>query len=548
LVDAPYQKQFQISRQQKMMDDLNDEKPIEIKKYVEIAARRRWWLLGPLFGFGLIAFGIALLWPPVYQSAALILVEQQKVPTKYVTPNVVSDVDSRLQSMTQQILSRTRLESLIKQFNLYSRQRSHLMMDELVDKMRGDITIQQAQAVGRDDQTTAFRIFFSAEDPHLAQQVNTELTSLFIEKSLETRAQQSISTTNFLQSQLEQARKDLTSQEEQLRQYKMRYLGELPQQEQSNLQILNSLEGQLQSITESIARAEQQRIYLQSLRSEYQAMAQAAANGASNVPERGASIADNALHDLRRQLAELQAKYTPHHPDVLRTKEQIAQWEKVKKRTEDSSAAAQTGTGDSLASADSVNQPALAEVDSRLKAIEAEIANSKQQADKIRKQSADVQSRLSLTPVREQQLAEVTRNYQNSRENYQSLLQKELESELASNLEKRQQGEQFRIIDPPNFPDKPFKPNRPLILLGGWVLGFCVGLGAAAAREFADGSLRSESELLAETKIPVLTRIPVLYTAQERRSRKLHGMIEIAAVALMFLVSLAVAVYTYRMS
>jgi uncharacterized protein involved in exopolysaccharide biosynthesis len=233
---------------------------------------------------------------------------------------------------------------------------------------------------------------------------------------------------------------------------------------------------------------------------------------------------------------------------VLRTKEQIAQWEKVKKRTEDSASAAQAGTGDSSATADSVNQPALAEVDSRLKAIEAEIANSKQQADKIRKQSADVQSRLSLTPVREQQLAEVTRNYQNSRENYQSLLQKELESELASNLEKRQQGEQFRIIDPPNFPDKPSKPNRPLILLSGWILGFCVGLGALAAREFADSSLRSESELQAETKIPILARIPILYTVQERRSRKLHGMIEIAAVAVMFLVSLAVAVYTYRMS
>jgi hypothetical protein len=180
----------------------------------------------------------------------------------------------------------------------------------------------------------------------------------------------------------------------------MRYLGELPQQEQSNLQILNSLEGQLQSITESIARAEQQRIYLQSLRSEYQAMAQSAASGTSSVPERGGSIADNALHDLRRQLAELQAKYTPHHPDVLRTKEQIAQWEKVKKRTEDSASAAQAGTGDSSATADSVNQPALAEVDSRLKAIEAEIANSKQQADKIRKQSASKESSFELsTPL-----------------------------------------------------------------------------------------------------------------------------------------------------
>lgn len=530
------------------MDDQNEAKPFELKKYVDIAVRRRWWLLAPLFVCGLIAFGVALLWPPIYQSAALILVEQQKVPTKYVTPNVVSDVDSRLQSMTQQILSRTRLESLIKQFNLYARQRPRLTMDELVDRMRGDITIQQAQAVGRDDQTTAFRIYFSAEDPHLAQQVNNELTSLFIEKSLETRAQQSISTTNFLQSQLEQARKDLTTQEEQLRQYKMRYLGELPQQEQANLQMLNSHESQLQSITDSIARAEQQRIYLQSLRSEYQTMAQAAANGTSNVPERGASVADTALHELRKELADLEAKYTPHHPDVLRLKGQIAQWEKVKKRNDDAAAAAQSGNGDGAASGDAATQPALAEVESRLKAIEAEIANSKQQAEKLRKQSADVQSRLSLTPVREQQLAEVTRNYQNSRENYQSLLQKELESELATNLEKRQEGEQFRIIDPPNFPDKPSKPNRPLILLGGWAFGLCVGLGAMAAREFADSSLRSESELQEQTQIPILGHIPQLYTVQERRTRKLRGLMEIAAVAVIALVSLVAAIYTFRMS
>jgi len=531
-----------------MIDEMDEQKEFEAKKWLEIAIRRRWWLLGPFFALGLVAFGVALLWPPIYQSAALILVEQQKVPTKYVTPNVVSDVDSRLQSMTQQILSRTRLESLIKQFNLYTRHRSRLTMDELVDRMRGDITIQQAQAAGRDDQTTAFRIFFAAEDPHLAQQVNNELTSLFIEKSLEARAQQSISTTNFLQSQLGQARKDLTNQEEQLRQYKMRYLGELPQQEQSNLQILNSLQNQLQSITESIARAEQQRIYLQSLRSEYQAMAQAAAGGTSNVPERVASVSDAALHDLRKQLADLQAKYTPHHPDVVRVKEQIAQWEDVKKRTEESQVAAVGQAADGPEHGDVVNQPALAEVDSRLKAIEAEIASATQQAEKLRKQSADIQSRLSLTPVREQQLAEVTRNYQNSRENYQSLLQKELESELATNLEKRQEGEQFRIIDPPNLPDKPFKPNRPMILLCGWSLGLCVGMAAMAVREFTDGSLRRESDLQEQTQVPIVVRIPVLHTVRERRSRTLRQIIEITAVALFALVSLAVAIYAYRLS
>lgn len=529
-----------------MIDDVNEQKPFDTKKYREIAFRNRWLILGPLFTIGVIAFGVALLWPPVYRSEAMILVEQQKVPTKYVTPNVVADVDSRLQSMTQEILSRTRLESLIKQFNLYPKDRARKTMDEIVDRMRGDISIQLAPSTARDE-STAFRIYFSAENPHIAQQVNNELTSLFIEKSLESRAQQSMSTTNFLQSQLDQARKDLEAQEEELRQYKMRYLGELPQQEQSNLQILNSLELQMQSMTDSIGRAEQQRIYLQSLRSEYQAMTQSSGTEAGNGTAPSGSVADTALRDLRRQLAELEAKYTPQHPDVKKVKEQIAQWEQVKNRPAESKSTPEVANGETPTSG-AADQPALAEVESRLKAVEAEIANDKQQSEKLRKQVEDVRARLSLTPVREQQLAEVTRNYQNSREYYQSLLQKELESELATNLEKRQQGEQFRIIDPPSLPDKPFKPNRPLILLGGWVFGLCAGVGAAGVKEFLDNTVHSEEEISEQTSLPILVRIPVLETAKEKQSQKLQQVIEVGAVALFALVSLAVAIYTYKLS
>ena len=531
-----------------MADKTTELKPFDVKEYWNIAVRRRWWLMGPLFVVGLAAFAAALLWPPVYRSEAMILVEQQKIPQKYVTPNVVSDLDSRLKSMTQQILSRTRLEGLIKQFNLYSREQTRMTTDELVDKMRTDITIELAQvASGREDQPTAFRIYYSAENPRVAQQVNSELTSLFIEKSLEARAQQSISTTNFLQSQLEEARKELARQEEQLRQYKMRYLGELPQQEQSNLQILNSLEVQVQASTDALGRAEQQKIYLQSLRSEYQAMAQSAAAGGANASAGPGTVADIAVRDLRKQLAELEAKYTQQHPDIVRVKEQLAQWESLKKHDAESSRDAQGDHTESTHS-DSLDQPQYAEVDSRLKAVELEIANDKEQAEKTRKQIEEVRARLSITPVREQQLAEVTRNYENSREHYQSLLQKELESELATNLEKRQEGEQFRIIDPPSLPDKPYKPNRPLIILGGWLLGLCLGVGAVGWQEVMDTSLRSDEDLRKQLRVTILGRIPVLYSAQEKWYQELYRLLEISAVALLTLVCLVLAIYTYRLS
>jgi len=528
------------------MEDLIDHKPLEWKKYWEVAIRRRWCLLVPFFGLGIVAFVVALLWPPVYRSEALIQVEEQKVPTKYVTPNVVSDLDSRLQSMTQQILSRTRLEGLIKQFNLYPRQRGRMTTDDLVDQIRQDIAIQAAPGTsGRDDQTTSFRISFSAQNPHVAQQVNYELTSMFIERSLESRAQQSASTTNFLQSQLEQARKDLEKQEEELRQYKMRYLGQLPQQEQSNLQILNSLEVQLQSITDSIGRAEQQKIYLQSLRSEYRAMRPGTTEAAAGAAESAGNASDATLKDLRKQLAELEVKYTPQHPDILRLKEHIAHWESLHKSAMDA-ASAQGGVAEG-ATVESPNQPALAEVESRLKAVDVEISNDKEQGEKIRKQIADLQTRLSLTPVREQQLSEVTRNYQNSREYYQSLLQKSLESELATNLEKRQQGEQFRIIDPPSLPDKPFRPNRPLMLLGGWALGLCAGLGAAALREARYSPLRSAQEIRDRTAVPILVHIPLLLTASERQARRSSRLIEVTVIGFLALASIAVMIYTYRL-
>ena len=322
----------------------------------------------------------------------------------------------------------------------------------------------------------------------------------------------------------------------------MRYLGQLPQQEQSNLQILNSLEVQLQSITDSIGRAEQQKIYLQSLRSEYRAMGQGTTEAAAGA---AGNASDTTLKDLRKQLAELEVKYTPQHPDILRLKEHIARWESLHKSAMDT-ASAQGGIAEG-ATVDPPNQPALAEVESRLKAVDVEISNDKEQGEKIRKQIADLQTRLSLTPVREQQLSEVTRNYQNSREYYQSLLQKSLESELATNLEKRQQGEQFRIIDPPSLPDKPFKPNRPLILLGGWAFGLSAGLGAAALREAQQPPLRGEEEIRERTAVPILVHIPLLLTASERQSRRSSRLIEVTVVGLFALASIAVAIYTYQL-
>jgi uncharacterized protein involved in exopolysaccharide biosynthesis len=188
------------------------------------------------------------------------------------------------------------------------------------------------------------------------------------------------------------------------------------------------------------------------------------------------------------------------------------------------------------------------EVESRLKAVALEVQNRQKEADGLRSQIRDLQSRLSLTPVREQQLAEVTRSYENSREYYQSLLKKKLQSELATNLEKHQQGEQFRILDPASLPEKPDEPNPLEIMLAGWALGLCAGAGLAALQEFNDRVMRSERDIHASTELPVLVCIPVLQTSREEVLQKWHRRLEVAGITLLVLLSVGTGILTYVMS
>src|SRR5882672_2848155 len=391
------------------MEDTFEPNPVRWQDYWAMAVRRRWWLMAPLFFCGFVAFGVARFWPEQYRSEALILVEQQKVPELYVTPNVVTNLQDRLQSMTQQILSRTRLRKLIEQSNLYPDLRQRMNIDEIVDKMRQDIRIELVQAPRRQDELTAFRIYFLYGGARVAQQITNELTSLFIDENLQARGQQSVSTTTFLQNQVEQARQDLVQQEQSLRVYKIRFIGELPEQKQTMLQTLGSLQSQLDANTAAIERAEQQRIYLESMRSEYQAMQESHGSADGNGLPSPIAVADAAIRDLQKQLTDLEAKYTSRHPDVDKLRDQIAGWEQSRKQLEQAPETAPSAKAPGTATL-SPQGPALAEVESRLKATKAEIENYQAEAKKLRARMDDLESRLNLTPLREQQLAEVTRS------------------------------------------------------------------------------------------------------------------------------------------
>jgi succinoglycan biosynthesis transport protein ExoP len=525
------------------MNDENESGQISFRDARRILLRRRWWLLGAFFAIGLGAVATAHLWPARYRSEAMILIQPRSVPAQFVTPNVVTNLEERLESMTQQILSRMRLQEIIQRFNLYPSERAHSSMDSVVDEMRKDIKIEPADPTKAQGEQAAFRISYSARNPYTAQEITGELTSLFIAENQRTNTLQSISTTDFLEDQLSQAGQNLAGQEQRLREYKIQNLGELPEQQQSNLQILNSLESQLNAVSAAADRAEQQRIYLESLKAEYQAMQKSigSIDGSTNLTP--AALAQARVRDLQKQLSDLEGKYTSKHPDVDNLKDQIAQWDAIRQRLETQKKPEQAGGKPAEVYA---GDPATADVDSRLKATRVEIDSDQAQIKDLHRKITDEQSRLNLTPLREQQLAEITRDYDNSKQNYQSLLQKKLQSELATNLEKNQEGEQFRVIDPPSLPQKPSQPNRRQIVLIGWLLGLFAGAGLVVVREMSDEVLRNEKDFQQHIRLPILARIPILISARERASSLRNRGFEVASLALLILVSVALSFYTYK--
>jgi succinoglycan biosynthesis transport protein ExoP len=512
---------------------------MNLEQYLGFVRRRRWYFLVPLFVGWLIVWGVSWLLPSVYRSATLILVEQPTVPSQYVVPNIAADnLQDRLQSITQQILSRTRLLRIIENQNLYAGSRRRLTQDEVVDQMRKDIEIE---LVHDRDQLTAFNVYYSSNDPRVAQQVTQELTSLFISENLEARQEQSENTTRFLESHLEEARKSLSEQEERVRRFKDDHLGDLPGQLQSNLQILTGLQSQLGGEQGALDRARQQNVYLESLLAQYRSVQR---SRSPDTPSMGLSALEQELDTLKSRLADLRSRYTEQHPDVRKMKEQIANAEKMKRQvTEDLKARAATSAADDASAgpksdAEIKEMSPMAELESQLKVNRLEIANRERTLEELKEKIGEYQSRLTREPVREQQLADLTRNYDQSRANYESLLKKKNDSELATSLERRQQGEHFRILDPPSLPVKPHSPDRLKLSVIGLFVGLTLAAAFSAGAEMLDDRVYSERELKALLPVDLIAEIPPVTTPREKERQKTSALLGWAVTGLEFVLIL----------
>src|SRR5271154_146120 len=478
--------------------------------------RRRWVLIAVLAALGgPLAYGVSRVLPDRYKSQTLVLVEQPTVPSDIVRSLDTADITQRLSTMQQQILSRSRLEPIINQFGLYSGDVNKVSMEELVGRLQKSIEVTpilpMAETASR--QLPGFYVNVTMGNARTAQQVCTAVTSMFIEENLRLRQQHSEDTTQFLVQQLAEAKTNLDEQDAKLAAFKSRYLGALPDQEQTNLNLLTGLTSQLDAATQALARAQQDKTFAESMLTQQIAAWQATQTG------RNPETLEQQLAVLQTQLASLQSRYTDDYPDVIKTKNDITA---MKKQIAEGNAQ-KTGPDAGKGQKSALEPTQIAQLRAQVHNLDQVIVEKAREQEQIKQQIKLYQDRVQSSPAVEQQFKELTRGYQTALDSFNDLQKKRDASAMAADLERKQQGEQFRVLDPANLPDKPSFPNRPLFAAGGLGGGLALGLVIAFMLEMKDSSLKTERDVEYALHLPVLAMIPEIEPLSEKKASDSHG-------------------------
>ena len=476
---------------------------IQIDHYINLALKHRWFIIIPFCISMVIGIYMAFTLPKVYSSQTLILVEPQRVPTNYVQSIVSTDIESRISTISQQIMSRTNIEKIINEYKLFDDPKyDNMYQEDKLEIVRKQITVSVTRARGAD----AFSVAFQGKDPQKVMNVANALASYFIDENLKVREAQAIGTSDFLENEKNTMLKRLEEVEKSLQTYRTTHMGELPEQLASNLSILNRLQEQLNQRGERLSNA-QYRLAL--LRNQ-----NISTSSTSGVTGPGAGETSD-LEQLRNQLQILQAKYTDRHPDVVKTKKLIADIENSLKHQ----GAQDNGTSDEDASSEQYSYRYSREYQE----LDLEIKNLTKEISDIEKEIKIYQARIEITPKREQELMSLTRDYNNILESYNSILNRKLEAEIAVNMEKKQKGEQFRIIDPAKMPEKPISPNMKKLFLLFLAAGLGSGGGIIFLIDFMDTKFKSKDEVETFTGLPVLATVPVVIQPKMKKIRAISN-------------------------
>ena len=462
---------------------------------------RRYWWIPTLLTLVLGAMGLAasLVLPKKYTSTTLVLVEQPTVPKDLIKPVITDDLNQRMNAMKAQILSRSRLEMIISKFNLYPEIRSTSHMEELVERLKGSINVELIQPLmgSANQEPPGFNVSVTFDNPQVAQQICQEITSMFMEQNTTARVTRSNRTTQFLTEQLDEAQAKLAEQDKKLAQFKVEHPVSQPDQENANLTILAGLNSQLDANTQAITHAQQDKSLNETLLGQQESNWKASQTGQQN-PE----TQDQELAALNEQLLALLAKYTPQHPDVIKLQAQIVDLKRRMAEVPES----KTPTPSTQASLR--EPPSLQQLRIKIKQDDLAIADLTKRQKQLQNEIHTAEGRLQASPVIEQQLKELTRNYQTASDIYNDLLKKRENSAMATDLEHEQQGETFKVLDAPSLPSTPSFPKKIVFVGGSFGAGLALSLAILYLLALTDKAMYSERDVEICLKLPVLASVP----------------------------------------
>ena len=504
--------------------------PTDPKSIIDLIVKRRWFVMIPFCLAMIVGMYLSITLPRIYEASTLILIQPQRVPENYVQSIVSTDTSERISTLSQQVLSRTNLEKLINEFRLFQGiGSSNMYVEDKLINLRQRIAID----VSRDRRgNDAFTISFQDQNPRTVMNVTNALAAYFIDENLRIREAQAVGTSDFLEAELQTMKSRLEGVETQLKDYRESYMGELPEQLDSNLRILDRLQDHLSESQQSLADAKIRLVALQNDAAQPRNQPTTVIIG----PE--AQQEPNDLEEMRAQLKTLLSRYTKRHPDVVRLQARIAEAEKQAEEI------LQTSIGDSADdSSDQPQTPSLSpefrmqqnEIKQEMRRLEIDIKDTKRQIS-IYKQ------RVENTPKREQELLSLRRDYQNIQASYDSLLARKLEAEIAVNMERKQKGEQFRILDEAKLPQKPVKPDMKKLFMMAIVAGLAIGGGAIFLLEYFDNTLKQPDDVESELKLKVLCTVPEIIDKKKKAWQTVEHVCSsiFAAISLVLFASFAI--------
>jgi polysaccharide chain length determinant protein (PEP-CTERM system associated) len=486
----------------------------DISQILSNLYRRKGLIISVFIVVSLLAAYLATILPKIYRSSTLIVVTPQKVPTSFIASTVTIDLNERMQSIIQEILSRTQLEKIIQEFDIYPSETKGSIEDR-IERLRRKIKVEPRR-------NNVFELSFESENPEKAKQVTSRLASLFIDQNLQVREQQAEGTRSFINAEAERLRKELEEQETVVNQYKATHRYELPDQLDTNLRSLEQLRRELEANNLRLGALQERKGILQKQTVESDILGMDLLGGSLLGSDTGAT--ENVQVQMKKkELDSLLQRYSSKHPDVVRLKKEIQALEAVGKDTISSKPANST-TSPNVNPLKQVLQTQITDIDAELQAL-------RSQGERMRSQVGVLQARVDSTPIRAIELSKISRGYEITLKKYQDLLAKSLESELSENMEKKLKGEQFQILDPANFPLKPFRPDRGMIILVGLFAGLAGGVGLAFLLDNLNTAFKRSEDINTYVNVPLLATIPTLITrGSVLEQRRAQGLLVLASI------------------